>query len=403
MNIELSVLSKILHNKDIDNLLLLNKELFIDNKDIFVFIDDHYNKYNELPSIETIKKFFPDLEESLLDINLYPENTSYYIDLLRNRKKYYLFLEYKNYLDESLSKSPPVIDEEILNKLVTHLNLYTTSNKDLLSEKLLHTLKNDYLLRKERKGMLGFPYRWQKLNEITGGIQKYFITLTGKKKVGKTFILCCIINDLLLHNQKVLLFSMEMTSLEILRRIVSIKYSLPYSDYKNGILVSSLENKFFNLLENDNELKNCLIVNESSVGNLTPNIIRNRISFYKPDFVFIDGVYLLQDDEKSQNIVMKLYNITQKLKSISKENNVGIIVTTQQNETGETNWSRSFSQDSDLVILVKNVEVGNNINTSQRELEVLFIREGIPDSFRINFLPSNNSNFEELNESVIFS
>ena len=69
--------------------------------------------------------------------------------------------------------------------------------------------------------------------------------------------------------------------------------------------------------------------------------IASKIDQYKPDIVMIDGMYLLNDDQKGDSRWERITNVSRDLKKLAQQKRVPIIATTQFNRaTDETRVER---------------------------------------------------------------
>jgi len=87
--------------------------------------------------------------------------------------------------------------------------------------------------------------------------------------------------------------------------------------------------------------------------------IANKIQALQPDIVFIDGVYLMTDEQSGErNTPLALTNITRSLKRVAQQFQVPVVMSTQAlswkmrngNVTADSiGYSSSFFQDSDVL------------------------------------------------------
>jgi replicative DNA helicase len=129
---------------------------------------------------------------------------------------------------------------------------------------------------------------------------------------------------------------------------------------RTGQLTPEEEEKLFKAMRQRAEFPD-FWMSADSVGASTVSGIAGKIEQYRPDVVFIDGVYLMQDDQgEPQGTPRALTNITRALKRLAQKIRLPFVVTTQVLpsrynatiglNTNSVAYSSSFAQDSDVVL-----------------------------------------------------
>lgn len=157
-------------------------------KKAFKFIQQHQTKYGKVPSIETFKKKFPNIE--LAQINgeySTGETMQFWCDQLREKKKHNTIVDS---LDEVLVKINEDLDTggayDILKKLVLQVE-----NELILSDRIkinedTHKRKEDYKKRQKSGGMTGIPSFIDEWDKLLGGYNNgELITFMGFTGLGK--------------------------------------------------------------------------------------------------------------------------------------------------------------------------------------------------------------------------
>ena len=142
--------------------------------------------------------------------------------------------------------------------------------------------------------------------------------------MGKTAFILSIMSNLLKQNKKCLLFSLEMSTSQIIKRLIAILGEIG--------LITMNHNK---LLDDSQKSKIEYILTAISYLNLTicDDIytiegIRNKIAEERPEYVFIDYLQLMETPRKKQRSEA-ITNIMLDLKQIAKENNCIIFISSQ--------------------------------------------------------------------------
>ena len=126
------------------------------------------------------------------------------------------------------------------------------------------------------------------------------------------------------------------------------------NEFRSGKLSPDMKKKYFDFLDEimpDIDLP--------MITAISPMQIEANIDKYKPDLVLIDGVYLMQDDEKAESDWLRIAHITRALKLIAKRKKVALMINSQADkntskktgpELGDISFSQAIGQDSDNVL-----------------------------------------------------
>ena len=166
---------------------------------------------------------------------------------------------------------------------------------------------------------------FQDLDILLSGVEKgNLITIGARPAMGKTAFILSIMSNLLKQNKKCLLFSLEMSTSQIIKRLIAILGEIG--------LITMNHNK---LLDDSQKSKIEYILTAISYLNLTicDDIytiegIRNKIAEERPEYVFIDYLQLMETPRKKQRSEA-ITNIMLDLKQTAKENNCIIFISSQ--------------------------------------------------------------------------
>lgn len=203
------------------------------------------------------------------------------------------------------------------------------------------------------------------------------------------------------NGYKVLFFTTEMSTKMVFRRIDAVWNSLNYTRFRKGQLLPDEEKRYFQYLE---EMENTpddevMLVVEQATGGVSQ--ISAKIDQYNPDIVYIDGAYLLEDEEGEEDNWAGMVRIWRGLHRICLAKDKPIVVTTQsKDEQGASLKSMSFakaiSNECDVVAVLEQDEQMKN--DKELMLKPLKIREG--DNMRIVMM---NWDFDEMKFNSIYS
>lgn len=187
----------------------------------------------------------------------------------------------------------------------------------------------------------------------------------------------------LLQGYKVIHGLTEMSSAQIRDRYEMILFAKMYgainaNQFKAGKLPPDVEGQYFKFLEEYMSKIDLPIFTA-----ISPMQVSAEVEKHKPDLLLIDGVYLMEDDEKSDSDWLRVAHITRTLKKLVKNKHIAAFVNSQADkntskkvgaELGDISYSQAIGQDSDNILALFRSEQMR----SDREmcLKVLKNREG---------------------------
>lgn len=308
-----------------------------------------------------------------------------------------------------------------IKEAATRLHTEHEISSDILMTSAYDTLRNEYNIVQQSGGITGIPYppSWSLLNEDTQGIHdEDYIIIYGRPKSMKSWV-AFYIGALAYYwsRMRVLIWSMEMSKLQCLRRCACIIASVDYTRVKNAKLDPATEAEFFNTLwwlgEQEKQYPNqttgrpgaLLIVSPQEAqmaGGVGVTALQAKIREFEPDLVIADGIYLMGDDRDQRKTMdwKAVAHISQDLKGTTKAYKVPIIATTQANRSAknpndkeadlsELAYADALAQDCDMAMRVHKQPL-KETNETELILSIPGSREGKLDGFVIYGEPATN-------------
>jgi len=225
---------------------------------------------------------------------------------------------------------------------------------------------------KQEDGLSGVPSGFTGIDRITSGWQKSdLVIIAGRPSMGKTaFVLSMARNMAVDYSKSVAFFSLEMSSIQLVNRLIVSETELPSEKIKNG----KLENYEWEQL--DYKIKK--LVDAPVFIDDTPAIsvfeLRAKARRLKAkndiQLVVIDYLQLMTigGDNRGSSREQEVSTISRSLKAIAKELNIPIIALSQLNRSVETRGgdkrpqlsdlreSGAIEQDADMVLFVHRPE-----------------------------------------------
>lgn len=358
MDIEVALLSKMIETADlkeaIDNKITPDF-LYGKGKPVLDFMIRHYREYRQTPSIDAVKREFP--EFALETCN---EPLQYYIDEIRKRHKYNIILNGIKEAADVLTNS--VDDAELsLVKLVSKIMTEIKMSRDINYADDIAARIERYKQKKEHHGVDGIPMLIAPVDDVTGGAHGgELITILGQPGTGKTWMELVVARAALQEGYRVLFITKEMEPEQIATRMDAAALGIPFDQIRRGLLGDEEEEKYFAALETmRTSFSNLVISADDGEGGVTA--IQAKIEEHNPDLVIIDGSYLLVDEDGGKQMHERAMNICRRLKRLARKMGVPIYNATQAGrqtkrsqapDMEDVAFSYAYAQDSDVIISI---------------------------------------------------
>ena len=242
-----------------------------------------------------------------------------------------------------------------------------------------------------------FVWPWEPMQEETcGGQDDDYVVFYGRPKSMKSWVLCYVIAMLVATDHRVLVYTKEMTSQNIYKRIGACLAHIPYSDLRHARLTPAQERSLYEWTNIAKELAgtNRLVVLSAKdvSGRDTVGWLRSKIDRYAPHVVAIDGLYLMSpDNPKIVRDNDRVMNISRGIRSCILDTKTPVIATMQANRKAaghndanldEIAFSDAVSQDATMLVRVINDPGEDTISLvfgGAREMKFAGMRiKGIP-------------------------
>ena len=255
--------------------------------------------------------------------------------------------------------------ETKIRKLTTDLQLEKETSS---SAEILRSIIDDLWEKVRRPGQLsGTPSGFIKLDTYTDGFQKSdLIIIAGRPSVGKTsFGLNITLNILKKTRLPVIFFSLEMSSQQLMYRLLSMETRLDQTKFKTGLLNTEDWKKIDLVMR----ILGKVPIHLHDTPNLSSSDVRKvlkHLSKIYPQIglIVIDYLQLMQEpSSKNLNRSQEISLITRELKKIAREFMVPIVALSQLSRTidgridpkpmlSDLRDSGSIEQDADLVLML---------------------------------------------------
>lgn len=261
-------------------------------------------------------------------------------------------------------------------------------------------------MRQQPNALRGIPTGFHGLDRITHGLRpQQFIVFAGEPKRGKSLFALILANSSHIHGKRPLFVSFEMSIEEQEARYDSLISKVPYTRILSGDLNKDDMKKIRQALSLRKNMQP-FVFSEDTSSLTTVSALAGKIQEYSPDVLFVDGVYLMDDEEgEPKGSPQALTNITRSLKRLAQRFDIPVVATTQvlawklQNRKTRAvtadaiGYTSSFAQDADLILGVER----NPDMDDQAIIRVVLARTAPTGEVHVKW-DWSTMEFEEINE-----
>jgi len=230
----------------------------------------------------------------------------------------------------------------------------------------------------------GVPTGLIDIDIVLGGMQKSdLLIVAGRPGSGKTgFLLTVAKNAGLTHKKHIAMFSLEMSSEQLVQRLIAQQTGIDISKLRSGRLGDEDWPLFTHAIE---VLSDTHIYLDDTPA-ITPLQLRTkcrRMSMEFPlDLVIVDYIQLMGGDTRTENRVQEVSYISRNLKVLARELNVPVLAAAQLSRAVEQHEGKrpilsdlresgSLEQDADIVMFIHRPDALEKDNPRQNIAEII--------------------------------
>lgn len=359
-NVEAKTLSAVLNDKQVHVLLQANVDrLLRTHNDVWEFIRNYYEQNQTVPSPKLVKEKFPDL-----DYLAETASTKHHLDELRTE---YLNDKVKIMLRDAASKVQEGDSLSALDALLgetARLKHVTSPVRDLDVSNVDDAIAYFENIKKQQEagthgiytGLAGFD------NYLPAGITAGQLgVLLAYPAIGKSWMALYLAVQAWKNGKSPLIVSLEMTETEVRNRVFTIIGQGMWSHRKlsRGDVETDMMRKW--MTKTFEGKPSIHIISNEGIGEVSPSVLRGKIDQYKPDIVFVDYLNLMTSNQRTDNEVVKMKNLSRELKLLAISEEIPIVAissatpddVTDMNSVptlGQTSWSRQIAYDADWLL-----------------------------------------------------
>lgn len=282
--------------------------------------------------------------------------------------------------DEHMDDILDLAEKRIFSVVSSPKNQKFTSLKDALPEAFERLEKLH-----ENKGMLrGLPTGFKDLDTMLSGLQNSdLIILAARPSMGKTTLALDMARmSATTHEKSILIFSLEMSSQQLVDRMLSAESRVNAWNLRTGRLSSDRE--FSQLRDSLDKLSKAKIFIDDQPGNsiVRMKALARRLKAEKGlDLIVVDYLQLMTTSKNHDSMVNQVTEISRSLKSLAKELDVPVLALSQLSRAVESRGGKprlsdlrdsgSIEQDADVVMFIHREDWGKDESEKTNIAEIL--------------------------------
>lgn len=302
---------------------------------------------------------------------------------------------------------------ELLNKAESDLFKIAENNMkknvDSMQNVVKEAIREIEIASKNSDGISGVPTGFRELDKLTSGWQRSdMIVIAARPAMGKTaFVLSMARNTAVDYGMGVAIFSLEMSSVQLVKRLISSESRISAEKLRKGDL---REDEFIQLHARINKLSTAPIYIDDTPGISVFDLrakCRRLKMMHNIELIIIDYLQLMTagGNKGVGNREQEISTISRSIKEIAKELNVPIVALSQLSRSVESRGgdkrpllsdlreSGAIEQDADIVSFIYRPEYYGLIenesgesNAGVGEIIVAKHRNGALDTVRLKFI-----------------
>jgi replicative DNA helicase len=329
------------------------------HNDVWDFIRNYYEQNQTTPPVDVVKQKFRDF-----DYTSETGATKHHLDELRTE---YLNDNVKVMLRAAATDVQDGKANEALDRLIgetANLKRITSTVRDLDVSDVDDAVAYFENIKRLQEsgthgiytGLAGFD------NYLPAGITPgQFGVLLAYPAIGKSWMALYLAVQAWRNGKSPLIVSLEMTEAEVRNRVYTIIGQGMWSHRKlsRGDVEIDMFKKWMH--KTFDGKPSIHIISNEGIGEVTPSVLRGKIDQYKPDIVFVDYLNLMSANQRTDNEVVKMKNLSRELKLLAISEEMPIVAissatpddVTDMNSVptlGQTSWSRQIAYDADWLL-----------------------------------------------------
>ena len=303
---------------------------FAKHGDAYKFVLRFFDDYGEFPSPEVLYENFPTLDKTAQSVKF-----DYAVEVFKDHVLQRRIVQTIQAQKETVKDNPKKALASIMVGLTDievvydeDVQSYDTGTLDRLSEWRERTKK-----RQMGDGLMGVPTSFKSINSTgVGWMPGELIAMFARPTIGKTWMCVHSAATAVHRGFRTLFISTEMTSSAISMRLDVVLahmmgYKLSHKALRHGDNID--EEEYTRFLTDSNRQSLLMCDHISGQVGISADAIAGLVRKHNPEFVVIDGVYLISSGDSKKAAWEQSHALFYGLKNLATSTNTPILVSTQ--------------------------------------------------------------------------
>jgi replicative DNA helicase len=323
-------------------------------------------------------------------VNLVPSSTNvkHYANIVQKKSILRNLIDAADYVSELAFEENENQLDDILDLAEKKMFSVVSSPKNQkftsLKEELPKAFDRLEKLHEHKGALRGIPTGFRDLDNLLSGLQNSdLVILAARPSMGKTTLALDIARmSAILHEKSIGIFSLEMSSQQLVDRMLAAESRVNAWNLRTGRLTADRE--FTQLRDSLDKLSKAKIYIDDQPGNsiVRMKAISRRLKAEKGlDLIIVDYLQLMTTSKNYDSMVNQVTEISRSLKSLAKELDVPVLALSQLSRAVESRGGKprlsdlrdsgSIEQDADVVMFIHREDKGKDESEKTNIAEIL--------------------------------
>ncbi len=344
-------------------------------------------------------------------------NAEYYALIVQKKYMMRRLIEASDHISQIAYDEAKELEEMLDNaeKKLFEVTNFTTTHKFVpIKDELAEAWERLDRLHSHGNALRGIPTGFADIDNKLSGLQKSdLVILAGRPSSGKTtFALDIIRQTAVNHDKHVGIFSLEMSSQQLVDRMLAAQSNVDAWKLRTGTL--SRQNDFDAIRESLDKMSKAPIFIDDQPGNniLKMRSVARRLKSEKGlDLIVVDYLQLMvPTNTKSDNVVQQVTEISHSLKNLARELDIPVLALSQLSRAVEQRGGRprlsdlrdsgSIEQDADVVMFIHREDKYKEESEKTNIAEILIEKHRNGETGRVElFFNDKKATFQSMDKS----
>jgi len=390
MSVGLSLLVTLINHNDPQEFvnLALDSDLFNGSeRDVYLYIKDHLERYGLLPQRGTIE-----VSTNVQLPDPPPEPLQFWMDLVIQRAVGTRISSAVDAVGAALRAADYSRAANLIHEVSEAISRRDTANRIGTLLDLSHIIMAQHDARQQCLTETFVPFGFPYLDEISDGLQRgETVAIAGRTGIGKSYFMSHFAKCAHDYGKIPLFVSMEMSANQIARRILSLKSQVPENRISRGNLTSTVTRDMVvqSIMGLEREPPFYVIDGKFT---LRTDEITSLCQALKPDVVYIDGAYLVSVSYQGRASSRwdKIADVAESLKVMAGRLNIPVVGSYQANADKSIYGSRAIQHLASIVLFLADYKPDGKRESweligQEKTVEIVKGRSGEQGKFKVIF------------------